>query len=288
MPVSEKIGAYHSHRPFRGVAETYAMYRKPWPNDFLAEIAAVCRFDKTGSLLDLGCGTGQLAVPFSIWFSHVFALDLEKEMLVHAENYAMETGVKNISFLESAAEDFSEDLPNIKAVTIAQAFHWMKREILLSKLERFLPEDAVLILLNEARPELEPSSDSVHSAWRSSLKEAMNKWIGDSDPTLHPIYTRKTHQKAIDASNFTTTDRVIHQIERTLTVDEVIGRCLSITFCGPDYLKDRNAFVEDLRQVLSPHAAQTGKLSETVEMEALILRPKKKITASSNVTPSHK
>jgi len=277
MSGSKENGAYHPHRPFRGVAETYATHRKPWPDNFLMDVATACHFDKTGNLLDLGCGTGQLAVPFSIWFRHVYALDLETEMLVRANSYASENNVKNISFLESAAENFPEDLPNIKAVTIAQAFHWMKREILLSKLEKFLQEDAVLILLNEARPELEIScSGPVHSTWQSSLKEAMNKWIGDPDPTLHPIYTRKTHIDTINASNFAIADNVVHNIERTLTIEDVIGRCLSITFCGPDYLKDKSAFVEDLRQVLSPHATETGNLSETVEMEALILRPKKR------------
>jgi tRNA/tmRNA/rRNA uracil-C5-methylase (TrmA/RlmC/RlmD family) len=47
-------------------------------------------------LLDLGCGTGQLALPLAKYFEEVIGMDPEPEMIVEAEAAAKCLSIKNV------------------------------------------------------------------------------------------------------------------------------------------------------------------------------------------------
>jgi SAM-dependent methyltransferase len=69
---------------FMGTAKYYARYRPGYPEPFFAHIVERFRLDGTGRLLDLGCGTGQLALPLAGRFQEVVGMDPEPEMLAAA------------------------------------------------------------------------------------------------------------------------------------------------------------------------------------------------------------
>jgi SAM-dependent methyltransferase len=54
-----------------------------------------------GSVLDFGCGTGRLALPFAEQFEHVTAVDVSQAMLREARRNAEVAGLKNIAWLPS-------------------------------------------------------------------------------------------------------------------------------------------------------------------------------------------
>ena len=54
-----------------------------------------------GSVLDFGCGTGRLALPFAEQFEHVTAVDVSQAMLREARRNAEAAGLKNITWLPS-------------------------------------------------------------------------------------------------------------------------------------------------------------------------------------------
>src|SRR5690349_23730188 len=60
---------------------SYAVFCLKKKTEFYDMVAHKFNLDGTGRLLDLGCGTGQLAIPFSSYFEEVIGLDPEPEML---------------------------------------------------------------------------------------------------------------------------------------------------------------------------------------------------------------
>ncbi len=64
---------------FAGTAPYYARYRPGYPGAVLGHLRAAFNLDGTGRLLDLGCGTGEVARPLHADFEEVVGLDVSPE-----------------------------------------------------------------------------------------------------------------------------------------------------------------------------------------------------------------
>ncbi len=54
---------------YHGAAGYYDRYRLPYPEAMLADLVQRAQVSGRGRLVDLACGTGQLAFPLRQWFS---------------------------------------------------------------------------------------------------------------------------------------------------------------------------------------------------------------------------
>ncbi|MFE3226182.1 class I SAM-dependent methyltransferase [Nocardia sp. NPDC059228] len=68
--------------------------RKPAEN--FDDLVERFHLDGTGRLLDLGCGTGQLAIPLAAHVAEAVGMDPETETLVEAARCARAAGVTNV------------------------------------------------------------------------------------------------------------------------------------------------------------------------------------------------
>src|SRR5947209_14920314 len=80
---------------FEGTAAYYEQFRAPYPAMFIDMIGACCRLRRKDRLLDLGCGTGLLAIPLGRWAGEVVGLDPEPEMLAAAAGAAAASDYRN-------------------------------------------------------------------------------------------------------------------------------------------------------------------------------------------------
>jgi SAM-dependent methyltransferase len=62
---------------YQGTAEYYDRYRLPYPEAMTEDLIARTGVSGHGRLLDLACGTGQLAFPLRRSFAEVWAVDRE-------------------------------------------------------------------------------------------------------------------------------------------------------------------------------------------------------------------
>ncbi|WP_407562886.1 methyltransferase domain-containing protein [Streptomyces sp. 184] len=70
------------------VAEYYAQYRPGYPPEVVDVLQAAFALTAEDAVLDLGCGTGQLAVPVASRVGSVIGMDPEPDMLRFARRAA--------------------------------------------------------------------------------------------------------------------------------------------------------------------------------------------------------
>jgi 2-polyprenyl-3-methyl-5-hydroxy-6-metoxy-1,4-benzoquinol methylase len=75
----------YRHDLYRGTALHYDRYRPPYPKALLDDLLQRSSVTGRGRLLDLACGTGQLALPLARSFAEVYAVDQESEMVAFGE-----------------------------------------------------------------------------------------------------------------------------------------------------------------------------------------------------------
>ncbi len=89
-----------------GIAEKYAKRPVANPEAFEAKIAVTKSHMKpTGVVLDIGCGTGSLALRLADSAAHVHGLDISSEMVRIANDKAQAQGVDNVTFHTGSFDD---------------------------------------------------------------------------------------------------------------------------------------------------------------------------------------
>ena len=77
---------------FRSSAGYYTDYRKPYSVELFDLMHDSFQQGGDSALLDVGCGTGQIALPLSSGFDRVVGVDLSAEMIDFARSRASELG----------------------------------------------------------------------------------------------------------------------------------------------------------------------------------------------------
>lgn len=136
------------------VATYYARHRRGYPPEVLDALVAAFGLDSGDTVVDLGCGTGQLSLPLAARSGAVVGVDPEPDMLALARRAALDTGVTNAAWLLGA----DRDLPvlgrllgdrRIGALTVAVAIHFMDRDRLFQAVRPLLrPGGGVAVVTN--------------------------------------------------------------------------------------------------------------------------------------------
>jgi SAM-dependent methyltransferase len=125
---------------FRGAASHYARYRPRYPAELLARVAERAGLDGRGRLLDLGCGTGNVAIPLAAYVEEVVAVDIEPEMLAELRRAAP----ANVRTVEARAEDVDESWGVFRLATVGAALHWFDCGLVLGNLAKLTPAVALV------------------------------------------------------------------------------------------------------------------------------------------------
>ena len=119
---------------FHDAAWYYARFRRGYPKSFYKHITDIFKLNNESHALDLGTGTGQIAIPISKIVKEVVAVDPEKNMLKEGEIIAQKDNISNISWININAEDISKDLGLFDVTTMGASFHWMEQDDVLKKI----------------------------------------------------------------------------------------------------------------------------------------------------------
>jgi ubiquinone/menaquinone biosynthesis C-methylase UbiE len=107
--------------------------------------------DEPHVVLDLGCGTGNIARPLAEYVEHIDAVDLSLPMLERARTLPGGDSPK-IRWLHGRAEDVELE-PPYALVTAGESLHWMEWDVVLPRLARVLtPHGLLAIAYVEEQP----------------------------------------------------------------------------------------------------------------------------------------
>jgi SAM-dependent methyltransferase len=232
---------------FKGTAEHYDRFRPPYPSVLLDDLRARVPIRDTGRLLDLACGTGQVAFPLAADVGEVWAVDQEAELVDLARRKAQRLGVTNIRWVAAAAEQVALD-GTFDLVAVGNAFHRLDRDAVMKHLLPHLPEGGCVALLWGGTPW------RGDRPWQRALDEALDRWmdaIGVRDRVpqgWQAAIDRDPHERVLRRAGLDYEGRFEFPCKHHWTVDSLIGFVYSTSFLSRAVLAHHvDVFERDLR-----------------------------------------
>ncbi|MGW2850497.1 class I SAM-dependent methyltransferase [Streptomyces sp. NPDC001215] len=257
---------YQPNELFTSTAPYYAKYRAGYSPELFTHLATRIGLDGTQTALDLGTGTGAVAIPLSEHVRKVFAVDPDPGMLDQGRELAAERGITNIDWRLGDSHHLDDlNLGPLQLVALGQAFHWTDRDALLSALDKLVTAGGAVVVVGGPAPgTIEPP------AWLDVVAEVRTRYLGPERRAGSATYThpKESHQEVLARSPFSHIE-VAHW-DRTITrdLDSVIGLQFSYSYSSPAQLGEhKDAFERDLRQALAQFNPG-GNFDELVRTEA--------------------
>jgi ubiquinone/menaquinone biosynthesis C-methylase UbiE len=246
---------------FAGTVAFYERYRLGYPDRLIARVAGLVGLTPGDAVLDLGCGTGMLAIPFARLGMAVTAMDPEPEMLAAAQSAAQAAQVP-VSWTQGGSHDLSPQIGPFRLVVMGRSFHWTDRAATLAMLDRIVTPDGGVALFHDAHPPVE------ENGWFKTLCNVQDTYR----QARTPRGGHRRYEPFLFASAFSQLDGLSVTVRQELTTDDIVGRAFSMPASSPERLGARQQeFVArlsaDLRE-LSPD----GKFIEVAELVAVLAR----------------
>ena len=110
---------------YEGAAVHYRCGRPPYSAQLEALLAEELGLDRSGRLLDVGCGPGILTIRLAQLFEGAVGLDPDPAMIAEGRRAAQERDIANITWIQARAEDLPAVAPGpYRLVTFGQSFYW--------------------------------------------------------------------------------------------------------------------------------------------------------------------
>jgi ubiquinone/menaquinone biosynthesis C-methylase UbiE len=258
---------------FTGTAEFYVKYRPAYPSKIFADIVSYFSLKGHGQLLDLGCGTGELAIPLSKHFDRVLALDPELEMLNQGKLKAKANGISNINWQNGSSESLKSVKGVFKLITIGQAFHWMDRKRVLDDIYNLIESSGGLFIAG-APNSMNMPQNSLTTRKDNLIKELLVKYIGPGRRAGNSFYqpSKLNWEKDLfPNSKFSKFERRQYDTKVTRNVDQELGNLYSMSWARREYFgKNINEFEAEFKQNLAL-IVDNNKFINRVVFEAYFL-----------------
>lgn len=255
-------------------AEAYRRFRRDVPASVLDRLVAHLGLGADDRAVDLGTGTGQVAVGLATRLGGVLALDPEPDMLVQLRRRAAEEQVTNLVCALAA----DSDLPAPARVTgdagwglltVANALHWMDAAAVFANGRRLLRPGGGIAVITHGRPLWLGERN-----WTRALRHLLEEWFGPVTGTCgSDEQTRIERRGLLERAGFTDVAVLEHRYEAPLDPDHVLGHlqsALSPGQVGPDR---RDGFAAAVHAALRPYSERgPGALVEDVPVDVLVGR----------------
>jgi SAM-dependent methyltransferase len=210
---------------FEGTAAYYSRFRPAYPDELIRRLATFANLRRdVDRVLDLGAGTGHVAVPIARHALEVVAVEPDDGMV----NELQAAIPPNVSVVQTRVEEMP-DVGTFVLTTAGRSIHWFASDDLFARLEAITPR---LALLGELASESDAQTTVLEIA-RAFRKSDSGR-----------ARDRRTYAEILSASPFSDVEQISVEVERTWTVDQLIGFAYSTSFASKIRLGDRSAAFE--------------------------------------------
>ena len=237
---------------YRGTAEYYDRFRRPYPAELIDDLAVRTGADGTGCLLDLACGTGQVCFALRGRFAEIWAVDEEPDMvsLVKQKAEAL-PGPPRFEFRAAAAESLVAPGNSFDLVAMGNAFHRLRRDVVAALVLGWLRPGGHLALLWGGGP------NEGDAPWQQVLREEMRRWRQrpGAEQRVPAGYeadrAARPDNEILRAAGFEIVGRQEYQVSQVWTAAQIAGFVASTSVLSPEALgPEAAAFDVSLRQAL--------------------------------------
>jgi len=145
--MANPIEQLHPTTRFANRVDNYAKYRPSYPEEIIGFLEQFIGLQKEWAIADIGSGTGIFSELLLRNGYKVVGVEPNKEMREEAEKTL--TGYKQFTSINGKAEDTLLTANSIDLITIAQAFHWMARDLSKKEFRRILkPKGFIAMIWN--------------------------------------------------------------------------------------------------------------------------------------------
>jgi SAM-dependent methyltransferase len=235
--------------------------------------------DGHGSLLDVGCGPGTVALFFAHLFASVVGLDPDPGMLAEAERAAVEEGVATASWVRMRAEDLPGSLGTFRVISFGQSFHWMDRPRVAAAVREMLEPGGAVVqvdLWHTNPPGRSLPGGPFPAVPEAAIDELRRSWLGPDRRAGQGFRNTSPsgEDEVFQAAGYAPEESVVVRDDRILerSTDDVVAWVLSTSSTAPHLFGERlDAFVDDLRGLLLD-ASPAGRFSIALSNNRLRIR----------------
>ena len=249
---------------YRGTAGYYDRYRLPYPAEMLDDLVGRAGISGQGRLLDLACGTGQLAFPLRRRFTEVWAVDREADMVEAVRDKAAATGAGEIRPVVSDAETLDCAPGYFELAVIGNAFHRLDRDAVARLVLGWLRPGGCLALCWSSGPW------AGEAAWQRALAAIVDRWrarLGAEHRVPAGWDLRRQRRpdlQVLSAAGFEAAGRRQFAVGHRWSLAEIAGFVRSTSVLPAAVLGDQAAaFDADLATALGPYRDGDGCFAET-------------------------
>src|SRR5581483_536208 len=203
MPGEQSGTGQDERHRFRSTVAGYDRYRLDYPERLLARVTHLAGLRAGDPVLDLGTGTGMLAIGFARLGMAVTAMDPEPDMLAAAAARAEAAGVA-VQWAAGGSADLHPGMGPFHLVTMGRSFHWMDRTATLAMLDRIVAPKGGVALFHDAHPPVD------ENAWFRTLCGVQDKFARRAASPEQPAIKQKgghrRYEPFLFASAFTQLD----------------------------------------------------------------------------------
>jgi SAM-dependent methyltransferase len=258
---------------YRGTAEFYDRFRLGYPRALVEDLLGRVRPSGRGRLLDLACGTGQLAFALHDSYVETWAVDQEPDMVRLVAAKAARAGLA-IRSIVSAAEELSAEPASFELVAIGNAFHRLPRDIVARRAFEWLRPPGHAALCWSSSPW------SGQAEWQQAIAAVLDRWRRTLDaydripPDWDHVRQLKPDLAVLTEAGFVPVGRHEFQVEHRWTVADVAGLAYSTSFLAAPLFGDRAPeFEADLADRLDPYLDHGGVVQPVSYAYDLVRKP---------------
>jgi len=263
---------------FGGSARYYREGRLPYPPELAIAFREELGLDGSGRLLDVGCGTGEIALLLAPLYEEVVGLDADEEMIAEVRDEARRHGQPNTRWVNARAEELPLDLGVFRTATFAQSFHWMDREHVAATVFEMLEPNGAWVHVDVKTLAVAATDEPLRHPEppRREIKELVARYLGPVKRAGQGTLAGGTpsgESEIMVAAGFRGPRRLMLDGKRVVerSEDEIVASVFSVSSSAPHLFDSRlGEFESELREVLR-RASPDGGFCEVAPPGQLII-----------------